>query len=302
MTIVEISGFTKTYGTVMAVRDFSLAVEKGGIIALVGPDGAGKTTIFRGACGLITFDSGRISIAGLDVASEFDKIKSRLGYMPQNFSLYQDLSVEENLDFYAGLFGAGGDQLKRKKQVLYDFSGLGPFRRRRAGQLSGGMKQKLSLSCTLVHNPEVLILDEPTTGVDPVSRQQFWDILKDLRSQGSTLMVSTPYMDEVAMADRAVFVYGGKKLGEGTPRELAAQFRGRIYRLRAPLVAGQFDRLAALDGLGARRLGPSVYIYPRPDGRIEDFAAKMAALGVMPEMLEEVPPTLEDAFIQLMGK
>jgi ABC-2 type transport system ATP-binding protein len=284
------------------VDDFSLAVEKGEIVALVGPDGAGKTTLFRAACGLIAFDSGRISIAGLDVSREFEKIKPRLGYMPQVFSLYQDLSVEENLDFYAGLFGVGRAELARKKKTLYEFSGLGPFRRRRAGQLSGGMKQKLSLSCTLVHDPEVFILDEPTTGVDPVSRQQFWDILRNLKSQGSTILISTPYMDEVAMSDRAVFIYGGKTLGEGTPGELARRFKGRVYRLRVAPSAEGFAELARIQGLGARRFGASVYIYVGATEPIESFYDRLSALGIAPPAVEETSASLEDAFIQLMGE
>jgi ABC-2 type transport system ATP-binding protein len=302
VSTIEVSHFTKAYGRVKAVDDFSLAVAKGEIVALVGPDGAGKTTLFRAACGLIAFDSGRISVAGLDVSREFEKVKPRLGYMPQVFSLYQDLSVEENLEFYAGLFGVGSQELARKKTTLYEFSGLGPFRRRRAGQLSGGMKQKLSLSCTLVHDPEVFVLDEPTTGVDPVSRQQFWDILRDLRSQGSTVLISTPYMDEVAMSDRAVFIYGGKMLGEGTPGELARQFKGLVYRLRAAPSAESFAELARIPGLGARRFGASVYVYTGANETVESFRDRLTALGIPPEALEETSASLEDAFIQLMGK
>jgi drug efflux transport system ATP-binding protein len=298
---IEINRFVKTYGRVRAVDGLSLAASKGEIVALVGPDGAGKTTLFRAACGLIDFDSGTITIAGLDISRDFEKIKPRLGYMPQVFSLYQDLSVEENLNFYAGLFGIGREDLARKKQTLYEFSGLGPFRRRRAGQLSGGMKQKLSLSCALVHDPEVFILDEPTTGVDPVSRQQFWDILRDLRARGSTILISTPYMDEVAMSDRAVFIYAGKVLGEGTPDRLAQQFRGRVYRLRAAPDAGQLSGLASIPGLAARRFGASVHIYTRQDDTIESFRGELGALGIPAAGVEEIPASLEDAFIQLMG-
>jgi ABC-2 type transport system ATP-binding protein len=301
MSIVEIANLTKTYGSIRAVDNFSLSADKGEIVALVGPDGAGKTTIFRAACGLISFDSGRIMVASLDVSREFEKIKPHLGYMPQGFSLYPDLSVEENLEFYAGLFGVGGDELKRKKKVLYDFSGLGPFSNRRAGALSGGMKQKLSLSCALIHDPQVFILDEPTTGVDPVSRLQFWNILRDLRSRGSAIVISTPYMDEVALSDRAVFVYEGRKLGEGTPDELARQFRGRAYRLKGSLTPDRFEQLSRLAGLESRRLGSAVYVYTSSDESIHNFYESLIAIGILPEMVEEVSPSLEDAFVQLMA-
>jgi ABC-2 type transport system ATP-binding protein len=208
---VEIEHLAKTYGRVRAVDDFSLAVDAGEIVALVGPDGAGKTTVFRAVCGLIDVDSGRITVAGLDVARDFDKVKAHLGYMPQVFSLYPDLSVEENLRFYAGLFGVGRAEFARKREILYDFSGLGPFSGRRAGALSGGMKQKLSLSCALVHDPNVLVLDEPTTGVDPVSRQQFWNILKDLKARGSAIAVASCSMVARLGPARPVSWSGGSK-------------------------------------------------------------------------------------------
>ncbi len=301
MSIVEVANLTKIYGSIRAVDDFSLSADKGEIVALVGPDGAGKTTIFRAACGLIGFDSGRIMVASLDVSREFEKIKPHLGYMPQGFSLYPDLSVEENLEFYAGLFGVGRDELKRKKKVLYGFSGLGPFSNRRAGALSGGMKQKLSLSCALIHDPQVFILDEPTTGVDPVSRLQFWNILRDLRSRGSAIVISTPYMDEVVLSDRAVFVYEGRKLGEGTPEELARQFRGRAYRLKGSLTPDRFEQLGRLGGLQSRRLGSAVYVYTSSDESIHNFHESLITIGILPEMVEEVAPSLEDAFVQLMA-
>jgi ABC-2 type transport system ATP-binding protein len=301
MSLVEISGLTKTYGPIKAVDQFNLTADRAEIVALVGPDGAGKTTIFRATCGLIGFDSGLVTVAGLDVSKDFEKIKPHLGYMPQVFSLYPDLSVEENLNFYAGLFGVSREDLLKKKRVLYDFSGLGPFAKRRAGALSGGMKQKLSLSCALVHDPEVLVLDEPTTGVDPVSREQFWNILKDLKSRGAAIVVSTPYMDEVALADRAAFVYGGRKLGEGTPAELATLFRGRVYRIKGSLSGEQLDGLSRIEGLAQRRFGSSAYLYTDSAETISNFEQRLLAIGILPEAVEEASPSLEDAFIQLMA-
>jgi ABC-type multidrug transport system ATPase subunit len=302
MNIIEVTNLSKSYGSLKAVDDFSFAVEKGTIVALVGPDGAGKTSIFRSACGLLTYDSGKITVAKYDIITEFENVKPLLGYMPQSFSLYPDLSVEENLYFYSGLYGLTGEQFAQKKKLLYDFSGLGPFSKRRAGALSGGMKQKLALSCALVHEPKILMLDEPTTGVDPLSRRQFWDILKNLRAGGSTIVVSTPYMDEVAMSDKAIFIYGGRKLAEGTPNELLAMFHGKVYKLDINPTPERMADLNRIEGLSSRRFGSSIHIYTPPDKSIERFHDALRNLGISHGDIVPMEPELEDTFIQFMGK
>lgn len=302
MSIIDVDNISKSYGPLKAVESFTFSVEKGEILALVGPDGAGKTSVFRSICGLIAYDTGKITIAGIDVATEFEKIKPRLGYMPQIFSLYPDLSVEENLFFYAGLFGLDRAAFNEKKKILYEFSGLGPFYNRRAGALSGGMKQKLALSCALIHDPEVLVLDEPTTGVDPLSRRQFWNILKSLRGSGATIVVSTPYMDEVAIADRAVFIFQGKKLAEGTPSELVKKYSGRVYRLNMAPTYERMEKLARIENLVSRRFGSTIHIYTPQGKNIEDFTAQLTANGFDPNLISPIEPELEDTFIQLMGK
>ncbi len=300
--IIEVKNISKSYGPLKAVDDLSFFANKGEILAMMGPDGAGKTSTFRAVCGLITFDNGEITIAGHNVVTEFEKIKPLLGYMPQSFSLYQDLSVEENLQFYAGLFGLSIDQFNTKKKVLYDFSGLGPFWDRRAGALSGGMKQKLALSCALIHDPQILMLDEPTTGVDPLSRRQFWDILKNLRGAGSAIVVSTPYMDEVSLADRAIFIYGGRKIAEGTPSELVRMFRGRVYRVAVDPTPDRIERLNQIPGLQSRRFGSVIHIYTSADRPIESFYPDLGRLEIKPEMVIPIEADLEDTFIQFMGK
>ncbi|MGB2769563.1 MAG: ABC transporter ATP-binding protein [Candidatus Zixiibacteriota bacterium] len=302
MSIVEVSDLNKTYGPLKAVDDFSFTADKGEILSLVGPDGAGKTSIFRAVCGLVKYDSGGMKIAGFDVSRDFEKIKPLLGYMPQTFSLYPDLSVEENLYFYAGLFGLNRGQFNEKKKLLYQFSGLGPFHNRRAGALSGGMKQKLALSCALVHDPEVLVLDEPTTGVDPLSRRQFWDILKDLRAEGSAIIVSTPYMDEVELSDRAIFIYQGSKMAEGTPGELVQKFVGKVYRLDLVPTSQHMERLNEIEGITSRRFGASVHIYTKGSHTIEEYQDDLRQIGIEPNSAIPIQPELEDAFIQLMGK
>ncbi len=301
MIPIEVRNLTRKYGSLTAVDDFSLTVGESEIVALVGPDGAGKTSLFRSICGLIHFDSGEVYISGYSVTADFEKIKPLLGYMPQTFSLYPDLSVEENLRFYAGLFGLSRDEFEIRKQSLYRFSRLGPFCNRRAADLSGGMKQKLALSCNLIHNPKIFILDEPTTGVDPLSRRQFWDILKSLRDDGSSIAVSTPYMDEVTLANRAVFIHGGKKLAEGAPNELAARYRGNVFRLQVEPTADQMHQLKQIDGINAHRFGASVHLYASETTDRDEIVRELSAVGIAGDLVEKIPAELEDVFIQLMG-
>lgn len=302
MTIIKVSQLSKTYDSIKAVDDFEFSADKGQILALVGPDGAGKTSVFRAMCGLLEFDSGHIEISGYDVSRDFDRIKPLLGYMPQTFSLYPDLSVEENLRFYAGLFGLGRRQLEKKRDRLYRFSGLGPFHKRRAGALSGGMKQKLALSCALIHDPQVLVLDEPTTGVDPLSRRQFWDILKTLKSQGSAIMISTPYMDEVELSDRAIFIYSGRKMAEGSPDELVMQFTGKVYRLDFLPTSEHMQQLEQIAGVKCRRFGASMHIYIPENHSIQEYYDRLSRIGIEPGLVAPIKPELEDTFIQLMGE
>ncbi len=297
--IVEVRSFTKTYGTIRAVDSLDLSLDEGEILAVAGPDGAGKTSLFRALAGLIEFDAGEVKIGGHDVRTAFNRIKPMLGYMPQTFSLYPDLSVEENLRFYAGLFGVAGHGFAAKKERLYEFSGLGRFSGRRAGALSGGMKQKLALSCALVHEPKVLLLDEPTTGVDPLSRRQFWEILNSLQKTGSAILVSTPYMDEVGLANRAVLVHRGKKLAEGLPAEIAGRFHGSLFRLTREPTADLMRRAKAIEGVSARRFGSSVHLYAPPGYAADRLKGELERAGV-PNDIEPLQPGLEDVFVQMM--
>ncbi|MFH1374289.1 MAG: ABC transporter ATP-binding protein [bacterium] len=299
--MVVISELSKKYGKVTAVDSFSCEVRRGEVYALVGPDGAGKTTIIRSLCHLLGFDAGRVLIDGHDVDRDFDRIKPLLGYMPQVFSLYPDLSVEENLVFFAGIYGVTGREYRHKRDYLYRFSNLEPFARRRAGALSGGMKQKLALSCALMHDPQLLLLDEPTAGVDPLSRRQFWEILDNLRREGVTIMVSTPYMDEVARADRACFVFNGRKLAEGTPAELTAMFDGRVYFLDVAPDRRLVDHINSVGELHAERFGAGLHIYADSRTTTFDLQKKLKQLDIDPDHLTPVVADLEDTFIQLMG-
>lgn len=302
MGFLSVAHLAKAYGKIAAVREFSFFVERGEIFALVGPDGAGKTTIMRSICNLITPDTGHITIDGADVRTDFEWLKAHLGYMPQVFSLYPDLSVEENLIFYAGVYGVTGREFERRRERLYEFSNLKPFANRRAAALSGGMKQKLALSCALMHNPKLLLLDEPTTGVDPLSRRQFWEILVQLKREGVAILVTTPYMDEVARADRGCFIFNGLKLAEGTPQELTAVFEGKVFFVNTKADASLIRALNELPGIRAQRFGAGLHLYL---GRADDISRHLSALsafGIAPEQIRHVEPDLEDSFIQQMEK
>lgn len=302
MSFVDIQNVRKRYDKVEALRDFSLEVDEGRIVALVGPDGAGKTTLIRTVCNLILPDSGSVTIAGVDPRTGFDKFKSQLGYMPQVFSLYPDLTVEENLIFSAGIYGISGAEYRKKRDEMYEFSRLAPFSSRRAAALSGGMKQKLALSCALMHEPTLLVLDEPTTGVDPLSRRQFWEILKTFRDRNVTVLVSTPYMDEVARADRAAFVFNGIKLAEGTPDELRDMYEGTIYFSEKTPSAEEIRTLHSIERLDARRFGAGLHLTIPENARVEEFSEPLRQVGIEVDSLQQISPDLEDCFIQLMER
>jgi ABC-2 type transport system ATP-binding protein len=228
---VLLADLYKNYSGEHALAGVSLSVSHGCLYGLIGADGAGKSTLLRICTTLVSADKGTARICGLDAAKDFQAIRSRIGYMPQKFSLYQDLSVRENMQFFADLFGVKPKEREERMTRLLEFSRLAPFVNRRARNLSGGMKQKLALSCTLIHTPEVLFLDEPTTGVDPVSRKEFWAILSELRAQGITIVVSTPYMDEAHLCDELLFLHQGKVVRQGRPDALLATYPLALYKV-----------------------------------------------------------------------
>lgn len=300
MSFLKVKNLVKSYGKIEAVRDISFEVNEGEIYALVGPDGAGKTTIMRSICNLINIDRGEIIIDGDNINHHFDQKKALLGYMPQIFSLYPDLSVEENLRFYAGIYGIVKDKFDKRSEELYKFSNLKPFRKRRAQALSGGMKQKLALSCALMHDPKLLILDEPTTGVDPLSRRQFWEILLNLKKEGVSILVSTPYMDEVARTDKASFIFEGKKLTEGTPQELPSAFEGQLFYLDVEPSSTTVKAIDDLGNISARRFGAGLHLTLDTTDLISNYYPQLEQLGIKQEFIKPIKADLEDCFIQLM--
>ena len=238
MIDVSVQNLSKTYeeGSVRALTDISFEVEKGELFGIVGPDGAGKTTLFRILVTLLLADSGQATVNGSDVVKDYKDIRSKVGYMPGKFSLYQDLSVEENLNFFASIFGTTVEENYHLIKDIY--VQLEPFKRRRAGNLSGGMKQKLALCCALIHRPEVLFLDEPTTGVDTVSRKEFWEMLKRLKAEGITILVSTPYMDEATLCERIALVQEGQIMSIDTPAGIIARYPDKLFAIKSDNMSG----------------------------------------------------------------
>lgn len=304
MDIITVSKLRKSYrkGQVQALRGLNFTVDEGEIYGLIGPDGAGKTTLFRIMATLLLPDEGTVSVDGLDVVRDYKAIRRRIGYMPGRFSLYQDLSVEENLSFFASIFHTS---IEENYDLVKDIYGqIEPFKTRKAGKLSGGMKQKLVLSCALIHAPRVLILDEPTTGVDPVSRKEFWEMLKRLRLQhGITIIVSTPYMDEAGQCDRIALMQDGEFLRLDTPSGIVGAYTDSLWAVQADDMHRLLDDLRACpEVLTAFSFGEAFHVTVREDARMQELAAYLAGLGHRRVEVTPIQATVEDCFMSLMKK
>jgi ABC-2 type transport system ATP-binding protein len=292
---------TKRFGEVVALDFVSFDVAEGEIFGLVGPDGGGKTTLFRILTTLLVPDSGSASVLGLDVVRDMWSIRNRVGYMPGRFSLYPDLTVAENLEFFASVFGTTVSEGYAIIEPIY--RQIEPFRDRRAGALSGGMKQKLALSCALVHRPEILFLDEPTTGVDAVSRREFWDLLGDLKRSGLTILVATPYMDEAARCDRVALVQQGRILAIDAPGNIGRRFESPLFAIRGN------DRYRMLQALREYEFARSVspfgselqYADRRPGGSADEVRSFLTSCGFVDATVSPIEPGIEDTFMALMG-
>jgi drug efflux transport system ATP-binding protein len=298
---IEALNLRKTYnkGQVLAVHDISFQVSKGELFGLIGPDGAGKTSIFRMLTTLLLPESGSARVGGFDVVKDYKEIRKIVGYMPGKFSLYPDLTIEENLSFFATVFGTS---IAENYHLIEDiYVQIEPFKDRRAGKLSGGMKQKLALCCALIHKPAVLFLDEPTTGVDPVSRKEFWEMLKRLKAQDITIMVSTPYMDEASLCDRIALIQNGKILSIDTPENMIQQYPDQLYAIKA-------DQMYELTKI--LRNYPEVldcyafgeYAHVSFKGALEEkhLQTFLRAAGLSNTEIKPAEPTIEDYFIKLL--
>lgn len=299
MATIEIDRVCKSYGAVQALNEVSLSVEPGEIYGLIGPDGAGKTTLFRILVTLLVPDRGSARIEGYDVVRDYRTIRSRIGYMPGRFSLYQDLTVAENLDFFATMFGTSVAENYENIREIY--AQIEPFRDRRAGKLSGGMKQKLALCCALVHRPTVLFLDEPTTGVDAVSRKDFWNMLYRIRDAGVTMLVSTPYMGEASLCDRISLIQKGRIIETGTPAGIVAKYPHRLFGVSGMPAYPLLKYLRQCPGvLRCFSFGSEHHVAVDPARTsTEHLQATLEQAGFRQVVVREIPASIEDCFMEL---
>jgi len=303
MQAVTLHNITKTYGPekTVAVDNVSFSVNEGELFGLIGPDGAGKTSIFRMLTTLLLPDGGTATVDGFDVVKDYKNIRNTVGYMPGKFSLYQDLSIEENLNFFATVFDT---TVEENYDLIRDiYVQIEPFKKRRAGKLSGGMKQKLALCCALIHKPTVLFLDEPTTGVDPVSRKEFWEMLKRLKKQNITIVVSTPYMDEATLCDRIALIQNGKILSIETPLNIVQSYNGNLYNIKADKMYHLLRDLTLYEHtLSCYAFGEYLHLLlTRDDEEIKkDLLNHLNAMGHRNVELLPVIPSIEDCFIKLL--
>lgn len=298
---IQILSLTKKFGEITAVDNLNVQVKKNTIFGLVGPDGAGKTTTMRMLCALLSPDSGTAKIGGYDILTESNQIKNHIGYMPQKFSLYGDLTVLENLEFYSEVYQVPRKQSKEKIDYLLKFSNLTAHSYKLADQLSGGMKQKLALSCNLIHTPDYLLLDEPTIGVDPVARREFWKILFELRNQGSTIFVSTPYMDEAERCDQVGLMNKGRIIKRDNPASIINSFENHILSLysddnhlaRALIQEEEYV-------LDAYLMGEELHVVTKSLEPMEKLKEKLKTNGIMVSSINEAKPSLEDVFVNII--
>ncbi len=289
---------------ITALHDIDLSITRGEIFGLVGPDGSGKTTALRLMAAVMAPTSGHVNVAGHDSVREAERIRAHVGYMPQKFSLYGDLSVRENLDFYADIFGVYGEERQRRFDQVLGFAHMADITDRRAKQLSGGMQKKLGLACTLIHRPDVLLLDEPTTGVDPVSRREFWDLLTDLHLQGVTIIVSTPYMDEAERCNRIGLLFRGRLIQCGTPREIRAMVHGQVLEIHPDRLEETHAVLVALpEVLEVQVYGTLLHVFvEEADASWPRLSSALQEVDVTVDTVRVIHPRMEEAFISLISQ
>ena len=302
--VIQTDNLTRKFKNTVAVDGLNLAVRKGEIFGLVGPDGAGKTTTIRMLAAIMNPTSGWAKVAGFDTVKKAEEIKKRIGYMAQQFNLYRDLTVLENLTFFADIFGVRGDQRKERIEQLLAFARLTEFQKRRAAHLSGGMQKKLALACTLIHQPEVLFLDEPTTGVDPVSRREFWDILTGLHLQGVTLFVSTPYMDEAERCSRVGLMFEGQIIVCDEPEVIKDMVEGELLEVRPDKLRRARQVAESLEGvLEVQTYGDLLHVFvPHAEVWEGRLGAALVQAGVAVADLHQARPHMEEAFISLIRR
>lgn len=302
--IITTNRLTRTFKSVRAVDSLDLSIAQGELFGLVGPDGAGKTTTLRLLAGLLEVSEGEAKVLGFDLKSQAESLKRHVGYMAQQFSLYAELSVLENLRFFAELFEVTPQDRRERTERLLSFAGLTEFKDRRAAHLSGGMQKKLVLACTLIHQPEILLLDEPTTGVDPVSRREFWNILAELHLQGTTILVSTPYMDEADRCSRVGLMYTGKLVECDTPQAIKRRLEGEIIELKAEDWQASLELASGLQGvLEVQTYGEALHLLvDNGTKRLPEIQRALRKSGILFHSLRKAPVRMEEAFVSLIRK
>lgn len=294
-------GLARSFGNMPAVAGLDLDVQRGEMFGLVGPDSAGKSTTIRLLCGILEATGGSARILGFDLSTETEHIKARIGYLSQAFTLYGDLTLDENIEFFAEIHGVRN--FEKRRDELWEFTRLTPFRKRLAGALSGGMKKKLALACTLIHTPDILFLDEPSTGVDPVSRGEFWNILSGILEQGVTIFMTTPHLDEAERCHRIALMHKGQIIRTGTPKEVKAALPGKVFRIEGP------DLGKTYRSLKQKKTSAGLVLYsdrlnfwtPHGESEARESAAWLDQQGLGPIRFFEISPSLEDVFVALMG-
>jgi ABC-2 type transport system ATP-binding protein len=302
--VIETSGLSRLFKKTRAVDGLNLSIPPGELFGLIGPDGAGKTTTLRLLAGLLNVSEGKATVLGRDLESQAEDIKPHIGYMAQQFSLYAELSVQENLRLFAELFDVPPRELAGRAERLLAFAGLTEFRARRAAHLSGGMQKKLALACTLVHQPELLLLDEPTTGVDPISRREFWNILTELHVQGTTIIVSTPYMDEADRCSRVGLMYAGRLIECDTPVHVRGALEGNVIEVQVEDWQPALETVSKLPGVGeVQTYGESLHVLVDSGAqRLAEIRTALAEAGVSVRSMRIAPARMEDAFLSVMGQ
>jgi len=298
--MIEVKNISKSYAQTKALNNVSLSVKKGQLFGLIGPDGAGKSTLFRILTTLLIPDEGKASLMGLDTVDDYKEIRHLVGYMPGKFSLYMDLTVQENLDFFAKVFNTSIDANYDMIKEIYVL--LEPFKDRKAGDLSGGMKQKLALCCALIHKPEILLLDEPTFGVDPVSRKEFWDNLKKLqKNDGLTTIVSTPYMDEASLCDEVALIQDGKILAVDTPDNISKGFKHTLYEVKTNNNYKSLMLIRTMEETNSSFMfGNSIHLTLKDNGDIKNIEQKLIDAKFEDVFMKEIDANIEDSFMELM--
>ncbi len=300
--IINASQLSRSFRKVAALCEIDLGIRRGEIFGLVGPDGAGKTTMLRLLAAVMRPTSGRVTVAGYDTVKDAEAIRTHVGYMPQKFSLYGDLSVQENLQFYADIFGVYGAERQRRFEQVLSFAHMSDIPERRAKQLSGGMQKKLGLACTLIHRPDVLLLDEPTTGVDPVSRREFWDLLTELHIQGTTIVVSTPYMDEAERCNRIGLLFKGQLIECGTPGEIKAMVKGQVVEFHPDQLEAARALLDRQPGvLEVQVYGTLLHVFVEDaDVTWPRLQTVLSESAIQFDNVRLIHPRMEEAFISLI--